>query len=184
MDAESGRTFAKPPLHAIAGGASTRDARRAHTLPGAQPIRSARRVLKSPVPKPAMVGFVGVAIVAVATIALSHRAASVRFERVKAGWSTGGAALRLEGNQLEILVLDMPHPKRGTGYQVWVMNKSSKQLVPTTAWLHLNSAGEAGVEVPGNYHAWDAAAVYVEPLHGHETTKSGAVVVADLRREA
>jgi hypothetical protein len=131
-----------------------------------------------------MVGLVGVAIVAVATVALSHRAASVRFQRVKAGWSTGGAAIKLEGNQLEILVLDMPHPARGTGYQVWVMKKGSKQLTPTSSWLHLNKAGEAGANDSGSYHDWNAAAVYVEPLHGRVNTKSGAAVVADLRREA
>jgi hypothetical protein len=131
-----------------------------------------------------MVGLVGVAIIAIATVALSHRAASIRFERVRAGWSDGGAAIRLQGSQMELLVLHMPRPTAGNGYQVWVMNKRSRQLSATSAWLHLNKAGEAGANVPGNYHDWDAAAVYEEPLHGPETTKSGAVVVADLRAEA
>jgi hypothetical protein len=146
--------------------------------------RTSRRFLRRPVPGPAMVGFVAVAIIAIVTVALSSREAGIRYARVKAGWTAGGAAIEVEGNQLGLVVEHMPRPSRGTGYQVWVVERKTRKLVPTSAWLHLDKAGDAGVNVPGDYHGWYAAAVYVETLHGHESTRSGAVVVADLRHVA
>ena len=61
-----------------------------------RPPRSRRRIMKAPMPKPAIAGFLGVAVVAFLTLQLSHRAATVRYERVRAGWSTGGAAIKFE----------------------------------------------------------------------------------------
>jgi hypothetical protein len=153
---------------------------------GAPPrfARPRRRLLHRPVPGPAIVGFVAIAIIAIVTLSLSSREAGIRYERVSAGWTRGGAAIEVEGNQLGLAVERMPRPTQGTGYQVWVVERTTKKLVPTSAWLHLNKAGDAGVTVPGNYHHWLAAAVYVEILHGRETTSSGAVVVADLRHVA
>ncbi len=75
----------------------------------------------------------------------------------------------------------MPRPPAGRRYQVWTVESLTDQLAPTGSWLYLNSRGEAGVNVAGDYHDWDAIAVYVEPLHGRDGTKSGAVVVGDLR---
>ncbi len=76
----------------------------------------------------------------------------------------------------------MPTPARGTGYEVWVVNRSDRKPAATGEWLHLNPLHQAGVNVSGNYHDWDAVAVYVEPLTGKSTTKGGAVVVGgDLR---
>jgi hypothetical protein len=151
---------------------------------GAVPVRagSRRRLLKNPVPKPALIGLVALAVLAIATVALSQRAASAHYFRIQAGWSGGGAGIKVEGNQLELLVAGMPKPASGTGYQVWVVNRGNQQLTPTRKWLHLNKAGEAGVTVPGDYHNWLAVAVYTEPLHGLHTTNSGAAVVGDLRR--
>lgn len=143
-----------------------------------------RRFMKTRSPQPIMLGLAGVAIIVTVTIALSNRAASISYMRAQAGWSDGGAAVKLEGNQLQVLVVGMARPQPGHGYQVWVMDRSSKKLVPTSAWLKPAASGAGGVEVPGNYHDWDAAAVYVEPLHGPDTTRSGAVVVADLRGKA
>ena len=142
-----------------------------------------RRVLKSPMPKPAMVGILGIAIIAAVTIVLSHQAASIRFLRIGAGWRGGGAALKLQGNQLELLVEDMPQPAPGHGYRVWLVDRATGRLEPTSAWLHLNALGQAGVNVVGDYHDWAALAVYAEPLRGTDTTGSGAVIVADLRRQ-
>ncbi len=139
--------------------------------------------MKTPMPKPALIGLVALAVLAIATVALSQRAASTRYVRIQAGWSGGGAALKLQGNDLQLLVEGMPKPASGTGYQVWVVvDRTNRKLTPTHAWVHLNSAGEAGVTVAGDYHNWLAVAVYTEPLHGRDTTSSGAGVVGDMRR--
>ncbi len=139
------------------------------------------RVLKQPIPKPAMFAFAALAVFAALTVSLSRRTGHVSYVRVKAGWTPGGAALKLQGNQLGLLVDEMPRPRDGSGYQVWVLDGLTHRLTPTGTWLRLNRRGQAGVDVPGDYHDWDAVAVYVEPLHGRDTTASGAVVVADLR---
>ena len=164
---------ARPALRALPGGAGAAPAKRS--------LLGGRRLLKTPMPRSVLISFICLGVLAIATVAMTSRAASVRFYRIQAGWPGGGAALKLVGNQLELLVEGMPAPARGTGYQVWVVNRSSRRLVPTSAWLHLNRLHQAGVNVPGDYHAWDAVAVYVEPLTGAHTTHSGAAVVGDLR---
>lgn len=138
------------------------------------------RLAEVPVPKPALAAMVALAVFAVATVSLSGQAASVRYARIQAGWRTGGAALKLYGSQLELLVEGMPRPPAHHGYQVWVGRAGQARLSPTDSWLSLNRLGEAGVNVPGDYHHWYAVAVYVEPLHGRDTTASGAVVAGDL----
>jgi hypothetical protein len=80
-----------------------------------------------------------------------------------------------------LLVEDMPKPPSGSGYQIWIVDRADRRLTPTSSWIHLNRLGQAGTSVPGNYHQWDAIAVYVEPVNGHDTTQSGAVIVGDLR---
>jgi hypothetical protein len=67
------------------------------------------------------------------------------------------------------------------GYQVWVVDSSDKKRIPTTAWIHLNQLHQAGVNVPGNFHNWDAVAIYAEPLTGSDTARRAAVAVGDLR---
>ncbi len=168
----SQQPVSRPALRPIDGGAM------AGTPAGSG---SGRRLLKNPMPKPALIGLLALAVLAIATVALSSRAASTRYVRIQAGWSRGGAALKLQGNQLELLVEGMPKPVHGQGYEVWVVDRAGKQLRPTGRWLHLNVAGEDGVTLIGNYHDWLAVAVYVEPLHGSDNTHSGAVVVGDLR---
>jgi hypothetical protein len=128
-----------------------------------------------------MISFLALGVLAIATVAMSSRAASLRYFRIQAGWSKGGAAVRLIGNQLEVLVEDMPSPARGMGYQVWVVDTSEKKRIPTTAWIHLNQLHQAGVNVPGNFHNWDAVAIYAEPLTGSDTARRAAVAVGDLR---
>jgi hypothetical protein len=167
---------ARPILRTIPGGG----AGGAGARPQLPSFRVRRRLLKTPMPKSAMIGLLALVVLAIATVALSSRAASVRFFRIQAGWSKGGAALQLVGNQLELLVKGMPEPASGTGYEVWVGDGAHKQLIPTTAWIRLNGLDQAGVKVPGNYHDWKSIAVYVEPLTGRQTTHSGAVVVGDL----
>ncbi|HEX3803573.1 MAG TPA: anti-sigma factor [Solirubrobacteraceae bacterium] len=168
----------RPSLRTILGGVS---AAQPPTPPSSS--RGRLRLLRTPMPKPAALGILLLGIIAAITIALSHQAATIHYVTVKAGWTDGGAALQLEGTKLELLVEGMPQPATGNGYQVWVLDKGSKQLRPTSVWLNLNGAGQAGVKVPGNYGNWEALAVYVEPLSGRHTTKSGAVVVADLRNQ-
>lgn len=162
----------RPSLRPLEGGASVR-----HKAGSA----GGRRPLKLPVPKTGLVGFVALAVLAIATVALSQRAATVRYYRIQAGWSHGGAALRLDGNRLQLLVQGMPRPANGTGYEVWVVNRGHGQLAPTGTWLHLNRLGQAGVTVPRDYHSWLAVVVYTEPLRGRDTIRSGAVIVGDLR---
>lgn len=164
-------TSARPVLRPIEGGAAAAPAR-----PGV-----GRRSLKNPVPKPALVGLLALAILAIATVALSSQGTDVRYYRIQAGWSGGGAAVQLQGSRLRLLVEGMPKPPAGSGYEVWVVDRLDRQLAPTGAWLHLNRLGQAGVTVPGDYHDWLAVAVYTEPLHGRDTTRSGAGVVGDLR---
>ena len=82
-----------------------------------------RRLLKTPMPKPALIGLLALAVLAIATVALSSRAASIRYFRIQAGWSGGGAALQLQGNKLQLLVEGMPKPARGSGYEVWVVDR-------------------------------------------------------------
>jgi hypothetical protein len=167
----------RPMLRAILGGAAA-------TQPPAPPGSGGRlRVLRTPMPKPAALGILCLGLIAAVTIALSHEAATIRYVRIKAGWSDGGAALKFQGNRVELLVIGMPQPVTGHAYQVWVLDRSSKRLVPTSAWVSLNGKGEADIKVPGDYHAWEALAVYVEPLSGPHNTKSGAVVVGDLRNQ-
>ena len=162
----------RPVLRPIQGGAAAK-------APGG--FGGGRRLLKTPIPKPALIGLVALAILAIVTVALSSQAANAHYVRIQAGWSRGGAALKLQGNQLELLVDAMPKPAHGEGYEVWVVDRLDKQLKATGRWLHPNRLGQAGVTVPGNYHGWAAVAVYVEPLKGRHTTRSGAVVVGDLR---
>jgi hypothetical protein len=171
------RQPARPALRTIPGGAGAHPPR-ALSKGG---LMGGRRLLKTPVPRSVMVSFLALGVLAVATIALSSRAASLRYFRIQAGWSKGGAALKLIGNQLEMLVEDMPKPPAGFGYQVWVAESATKKLTPTTAWLHLNSLRQSGVNVPGNYHDWDAIAIYAEPLTGKDTPGRAAVAVGDLR---
>jgi anti-sigma factor RsiW len=163
----------RPVLRRIEGGAATPNRAK---LP-----LGGRRLLKTPMPRSAMVSFIALGVLAVATVAMTSQAASVHFFRIRASWPRGGAALKLVGNQLELLVEGMPSPPRGVGYQVWVANRATRRLAPTSAWVHLNRLSQAGVDVPGNYHDWAAIAVYMEPLTGRETPQRGAVVVGDLR---
>ncbi len=163
----------RPELRTIQGGGSDR--------PDSPRISGRRRLLQSPVPKPALLGLLLLAIFAVMTVALSHQAASTRYRRIQAGWPNGGAAIKLQGTSLQLLVLNMPKPQHGTRYQVWVGDRLTHRLLPTTVWLHLNARGEAGVTIPGDYHDWYVVAVYVEPRRGSDTISSGAVVVGDLR---
>jgi anti-sigma factor RsiW len=180
----------KPVLRAITGGAASsaetiRAALKPPTPKAAAPSR--RSLRKKPVPKPAMIGIVLVAVIGAATIAISNRSASIRYihQGVRAGWTTGGgAAIKVEGNQAEVLVDGMPQPSSGTVYQVWVVDKTTKTPVPTQALLHPDIKGEAGANVPGNYHDMAAIAVYVEPKGGPYTTDSGAIVVADMRHQS
>lgn len=164
----------RPALRTIEGGAGVPPTGSFSSLKG-------RRLLKTPMPRSVMISFVALGVLAIATVAMTSRIANVKYYRIHAGWSKGGAALKLVGNQLELLVEDMPRPAKGTGYQVWVRNRGSNRLVPTRAWLHLNPLRQAGANVPGNYHDWAVIAVYVEPLTGDRTTHSGAVAVGDLR---
>jgi len=166
---------------AVLRGGSATTASRIAARAERRPRRPARRILRRPVPGQVLLGFLAVAVVGIATVALSHRAASIRYERVEAGWTRGGAAIRVEGNQLELLVEGMPRAPRGKAYQVWVVERPTGKLVPTTALLRPGRDGDAGLIVPGNYHHWYAVGVYVETLHHPENTKAGAVVVADLR---
>ena len=165
----------RPALRTIQGGASTSRRTGSQSSGGGR-----RRLLKTPVPRSALVSLVALGILAITTVAMSSTAASVRYLRIQAGWSRGGAALKLVNNKLELLVEGMPRPARGTGYEVWVVTRSH-QVVPTGAWIRLNRLDQAGVNVPGNYHDWNAVAVYVEPVPGRDTIHSGAVVVGDLR---
>ncbi len=163
----------RPVLRPIDGGAGAPPPKR-FSLGG-------RRLLKTPMPRSAMISFVALGVLAIAMVAMTSRIANVKYYRIEAGWSKGGAALKLDGNQLELLLEDMPAPPRGSGYQVWVLNRDSKRMTPTSVWVHLNQLHQAGVNVPGDYHDWAAIAVYVEPLTGTDTTDSGAAVVGDLR---
>jgi anti-sigma factor RsiW len=178
----------RPVLRAITGGAATSaETIRAALAPTKPKAPSRRSLRRKPVPKPALIGIVLVAVIGAATIAISDRSASIRYihRGVKAGWTTGGgAAIKVEGNQAEVLVDGMPQPSPGTVYQVWVVDKTTKKPAPTRAMLHPDIKGEAGANVPGNYHDMAAIAVYVEPKGGPYTTRSGAVVVADMRHQA
>lgn len=163
---------ARPPLRKIQGGAAAEPPRR---------LATSRRLLKTPMPRSVMTSFIALGVLAVATVAMTSRTASVHYYRIQAGWSRGGAAVKLTGSQLELLVEHMPKPANGSGYQVWVVDRAPERLVPTSAWVHLNRLHEAGVNVPGDYHDWAAIAVYVEPLTGKHTMHSGAVISGDLR---
>lgn len=168
----------RPVLRTIPGGVGAPPAK---TWPPKGGWLGGRRLLKTPVPRSAMISFLALGVLAIATVAMTSREASLRYFRIQAGWSKGGAAVKLIGNQLEVLVEGMPAPAAGYGYQVWVVEHSDGKLTPTTAWLHLNQLRQAGVNVPGNYHQWDAVAVYSEPLTGKDTAGHAAVAVADLR---
>jgi hypothetical protein len=178
----------KPVLRAITGGAATSAETIRAALAPPKPKAPSRRSLRSkPVPKPALIGIVLVAVIGAATIAISNRSASIRYihQGVRAGWKTGGgAAIKVEGNQAEVLVDGMPQPSPGTVYQVWVVNNVTKKTTPTKALLRPDIKGEAGANVPGNYHDMAAIAVYVEPKGGPYTTESGAIVVADMRHQS
>jgi hypothetical protein len=165
----------RPALRTIPGGAGVPPRKTWNGLMGG------RRLLKTPMPRSAMISFLALGVLAIATVAMTSRAASLRYFRIQAGWSKGGAAVKLIGNQLELLVEDMPRPAPGTGYQVWVVERAGKKQVPTTAWIHLNPLRQAGVNVPGNFHNWDAVAIYSEPLTGRDTVGRAAVAVGDLR---
>jgi len=164
---------ARPVLRPIQGGAGAPAPRR-FSMGG-------RRLLKTPLPRSAMVSFIALGVLAIATVAMTSRIANVKYYRIPAGWHGGGAALKLYGNQLELLVEGMPRPAPGTGYRVWVRDRGSARFKPTGSWLHLNPLHEAGVNVKGDYHDWAVIAVYVEPLMGASSTRSGAVIVGDLR---
>ena len=162
---------ARPVLRTIEGGAGAPEKRRWwHGL----------RLLRTPMPRSIMISFLALGVLAVATVALTSRIADVHYYRIQAGWSNRGAAVKLVGNQLELLVEHMPSPAAGSGYQVWVRDRGSKRFKPTPAWIHLNQLGQAGVNVPGDYHDVAVVAVYLEPLVGDRTVQRAAFVVGDL----
>jgi hypothetical protein len=165
----------RPVLRTITGGAAAPPRKAWNGLLGG------RRLLKTPMPRSAMISFLALGVLAIATVAMTSRAASLRYFRIQAGWPKGGAAVKLIGNQLELLVEDMPSPAPGMGYQVWVVQRADRKKIPTTAWIHLNQLHQAGVNVPGNFHDWAAVAIYTEPLTGRDTVRNAAVAVGDLR---
>jgi anti-sigma factor RsiW len=131
--------------------------------------------------RPARASLAALIIVALVTIIVTRKAGAVTYVTAKAGWTAGGARVKIQGSQAELLVEGMPQPAAGKTYKIWVLEKGASQIAPTGATIRLNSAGEAGVNVPGNIDDAIALAVYVEPIDGRQTTASGAVVVADLR---
>lgn len=168
---------ARPVLRTIPGGAGAPPSK----LWPKGGLMGGRRLLKTPMPRSAMISFLALGVLAIATVAMTTREASLRYFRIQAGWPKGGAAVKLIGNQLEVLVEDMPTPAPGMGYQVWVVQRSNRKLIPTTAWIHLNPLHQSGVNVPGNFHDWAAVAIYSEPLTGRDTVQRAAVAVGDLR---
>ena len=93
-------------------------------------LMGGRRLLKTPMPRSAMISILALGVLAIATVAMTTREASLRYFRIQSGWSKGGAAVKLIGNQLEMLVEDMPSPAAGMGYQVWVVQRSDQEADP------------------------------------------------------
>jgi hypothetical protein len=164
----------RPQLRAIMGGAAEDAGRES----GAPPPHKRR---KRRIPTQVTIAVAGLLVVALMAAILTRESNSINYIRAEAGWDAGGAVVKVQGTQAELLVEGMPPPPRGKFYEVWLRYKHSSALTPTTARVRLNVSDEAGVGIPADIDKTVALAVYEEPLHGPLSTKSGAVIVADLR---
>ena len=164
----------RPRLRAIMGGA-------AEGAGGDSGDPPARRRRKGRIPTQVTIAVAGLLVVALMAAILTRESNSISYLSAEAGWSGGGAVLKIQGSRAELLVEGMPAPSVGKFYEVWVRYKHRSALTPTSAKVGLNQSGEAGVGIPADIDNVIVLAVYEEPIHGPLTTRSGAVIVADLR---
>jgi hypothetical protein len=167
----------RPQLRAIMGGAAEGAGGESSDPPG----RKRRKGRKGRIPTQVTIAAAGLLVVALMTAILTRESNSINYIRAEAGWSGGGAVVKVQGTQAELLVEGMPAPPAGMFYGVWLRYKHSSRMTPTSARVGVNRVGEAGVGIPADIDKVIVLAVYEEPIHGPETTTSGAVIVADLR---
>jgi anti-sigma-K factor RskA len=144
-----------------------------------KPSPTIRQRLAKPVPKPALAGFGALAIAAVATVALTFKPASSHIVRAQIAWAQAAAVVKVTGSQGELLIEGMPQPPAGKIYEVWLKHGSGDPRA-TNALFDPNSAGEAGVEVPGDVSGDTTVMVTAEPDGGSRTPTSSPVIIANL----
>jgi hypothetical protein len=167
-----------PRLRAIAGGGGEDDEVEARPSRHYKPRRKRRN---GRIPTSVTITVAALLVVAMMTYILTRESNSIAYIRAEAGWTGGGAVVKVQGSRAELLVADMPAPPANGYYEVWLRYKHSSHLTATSAKVGLNSQGEAAVGIPADIQNAIVLAVYEEREHGPRTTNSGAVIVADLR---
>jgi hypothetical protein len=167
-----------PRLRAIAGGANADDGDGGDDDGFQKPRRGRRR---GRIPTSVTITVAALLVVALMTYILTRESNAISYIKAEAGWSGGGAVVKIQGTQAELLVENMPAPPHGRYYEVWLRYKGSSHLTATSAKVGLNPLGEAAVGIPADIENAIVLAVYEEPVGGPRTTNSGAVIVADLR---
>jgi anti-sigma-K factor RskA len=76
------------------------------------------------------------------------------------------AALRIDGDQGELVLRNMPSPRPGRVMQVWVMRGQGAPPEPTDALFTPNASGTASVAVPGDLDGVTRVLVSEEPRGG------------------
>lgn len=139
------------------------------------PFRTADRLPKKrrrimPIPKPALIGLMGVLVVAALTIYMSNRTVSTTYARGATAWpNTAGIALQLQGSHGELLLNHIPAAPAGERYEVWYLATHAKTLTKLRVTLKLNGKGQAGLKLPGDIH--DYALIGVYAVSGLSTTR-------------
>jgi anti-sigma factor RsiW len=136
-----------------------------------------RTWLARPVPKPVLVGFSGLLVIALITVALSRGPAGTQYFRGRTAWSGAMAAIQLNGSRGVLLVEGMPSPPAGKVYEVWIEHGRNAPS-PTDALFDVNARGEAAVDVPGRLSSDDTVLVTAEPDGGTLVPTLPVLVVA------
>jgi hypothetical protein len=122
------------------------------------------------------VGGVGAAL----TLAGSGPAARAHTYAAAVYAPTGRAQLQVRGGHLRLIVHDMPAPRAGHIYEVWLQRDAGGAPQPTRALFSVGAGGDAAVAVPGAIGHLHRVLVTQEPAGGRAVPTTSPVVVATL----
>jgi anti-sigma factor RsiW len=144
-----------------------------------KPTLTLRQRLAKPVPRPALAGFMALAVAGIITVVLGFRPAGTHVVRAQIAWAPGAAVVKISSGHGELLIEGMPEPPAGKVYEVWVKHDTGA-VSPTTALFAPTSAGEAAVDVPGSLSGVSAVMVTAERDGGSTVPHLPPVLVANL----
>jgi anti-sigma-K factor RskA len=170
-DRSGGRVLAGPSRNAWSGaqrlgsGGRSRRSRRGHLT----------------LPRPAFAGLGTLALAAgVAAVVLSAGRSAPQVIRARTFYHGASASLvRLQDGHGELRIRDMPAPRPGHVYEVWVEHGNAAPE-PTDALFDVDRRGAAIVAVPGVIRPPETVMVTAEPDGGTSVPTSRPVLVASL----